>query len=565
MVLINESGQQKKLAKFRKKEEEHLARQAAKRSDYAYIDLSGISINTDALQLIPEKTARSVEIAAFGMVNKRVQIAVRDPDNQRVASIIDDLKKSGYDPEIYIASPTSLEKAYSYYSDISSTEKSQAGSMDIANGAISEFLNSDPDRESAVKLIKDTLSEKKKTTRVVEVFIATAIALNASDIHIETSEDSVMLRMRIDGVLQNITNIPEKSYELILSRIKLLSGMKLNITEEAQDGRFSIRIDENDTEVRSSVVPSAYGESIVMRILSKATLNVSLENLGMQPRFLKLMRHEIKRPKGLILNTGPTGSGKTTTLYSFLKEVNKPDVKTITIENPIEYHLDGIVQTQVEPDEGYDFYDGLKAAMRQDPDIMMVGEIRDNNTAKTALHAGLTGHRVLSTLHTNDAAGTFPRLVELGVKKNLIDSAMNVAMAQRLLRKLCDNCKKQVAIAGEGKEIITTLTESIPEPDHYDTALSADHIYEAQGCEECNNTGYKGRIGVFEGIIVDEVIGDLVQKNPSSHKIWEHAQKEQGMLSMAQDGVLKVLVGTSDLAELKRVIDLEKATRRLVL
>jgi len=397
---------------------------------------------------------------------------------------------------------------------------------------------------------------------VLEALTAAAIVLKASDIHVEVGEKEVVLRLRIDGVLQPITSVPDKSYKLILSRIKLLSGMKLNITKEAQDGRFSIRVDGNDTEVRSSIAPSAYGESIVMRILSKSTLDVGLENLGMQPDFLKLMRREINRPKGLILNTGPTGSGKTTTLYSFLKEISKPGVKTITIESPVEYHLDGIVQTQVEPDEGYDFYDGLKAAMRQDPDIMMVGEIRDENTAKTALHAGLTGHRVLSTLHTNDAAGTFPRLVELGVNKNLIDSALNVAMAQRLLRKLCDECKQKVALAGAERDIIKTLTESIINPEKYADVLAVDHMYQASGCEHCNQTGYRGRIGVFEAIIVDSVVGDLVRENPSSREIWAHAQKNQDMLSMAQDGVLKILSGITDVAELQRVIDVEKTVRR---
>lgn len=565
MVFLNESGQQKKLAKFRKKEEEHLARQAASRSNYSYIDLSSVSINTDALQMISEEAARSEEIVAFGKVNKELRIAVRDPDTDGVETVINKLKEAGWEPEVYITSPTSLEKAYSYYSDISSTEKSESGTVSIANDAISEFLSGNPSRKEAVDLIKNALQSGKNTSRVIEVLVAGGIAVKASDIHIETGEDGTSLRMRIDGVLQDIAEVPEKAYQLILSRIKLLSGMKLNITEEAQDGRFSIRVNGNDTEVRSSVVPSAYGESIVMRILSKATLDLNLEQLGMQPHFLELMRHEITRPKGLILNTGPTGSGKTTTLYSFLKEVNKPGVKTITIENPIEYHLDNIVQTQVEPEEGYDFYDGLKAAMRQDPDIMMVGEIRDSNTAKTALHAGLTGHRVLSTLHTNDAAGTFPRLVELEVDKNLIESALNVAMAQRLIRKLCDNCKEQVEISGEAEKIIKTLTDSIPQPDNYAEILDTDHIYKSSGCDECNGTGYQGRIGVFEAIIVDEVVGEIIRENPSSHKIWEHAQKEQGMLSMAQDGILKVLAGISDIEELRRVIDLEKATRRLVL
>ena len=562
MVFINETGQRKKLAKFKAKEAEHLARQKAARSDYTYVDLAGVSINTDALQLISEESARSLELVPFGMVDKKLRLAAHEPDKPAVQEALKKFKENGWKPDVYVVSPTSLKKAYGYYGDISATEKTQAGEIDITGNAVSGFLSSNPDRDEAIALVKEALHKKQNTSRVLEALTAAAIVLKASDIHVEVGEKEVVLRLRIDGVLQPITSVPDKSYKLILSRIKLLSGMKLNITKEAQDGRFSIRVDGNDTEVRSSIAPSAYGESIVMRILSKSTLDVGLENLGMQPDFLKLMRREINRPKGLILNTGPTGSGKTTTLYSFLKEISKPGVKTITIESPVEYHLDGIVQTQVEPDEGYDFYDGLKAAMHQDPDIMMVGEIRDENTAKTALHAGLTGHRVLSTLHTNDAAGTFPRLVELGVNKNLIDSALNVAMAQRLLRKLCDECKQKVALAGAERDIIKTLTESIINPEKYADVLAVDHMYQASGCEHCNQTGYRGRIGVFEAIIVDSVVGDLVRENPSSREIWAHAQKNQDMLSMAQDGVLKILSGITDVAELQRVIDVEKTVRR---
>jgi type II secretory ATPase GspE/PulE/Tfp pilus assembly ATPase PilB-like protein len=341
--------------------------------------------------------------------------------------------------------------------------------------------------------------------------------------------------------------------------------MKLNIKEEAQDGRFSIRVKGNDTEVRSSVVPSAYGEAIVMRVLNKSALDVTMENLGMQPNFLRLIRHEINRPKGLILNTGPTGSGKTTTLYSFLKEINKPGVKTITIENPVEYHLDGIVQTQVDPDDGYTFHDGLKAAMRQDPDIIMVGEIRDNDTAQTAVQASLTGHRVLSTLHTNDAAGTFPRLVELGIKENLLGQAVNVVMAQRLLRTLCDKCKEKVAIAEADKELIEAIVKDIPNPDEYKDTLSKDYVYHATGCDECNDSGYRGRIGVFEAIIVDDAVSQLVQKNPSDRKIRAHASEKQHLLTMAQDGILKILSGKTDVAELKRVIDIDDSIQNVIL
>jgi len=565
MVLFNETDQKKKLSTFRKKEEEHLARQKASQSNYTYVDLTGMSIDTDALGLIDEKTARAANAAVFGSVDKNVQIAAREPDSDGVQSIIYKLKKSGWNPKVYIASSTSLEKAFSYYDDISKTQRSEKGKVSFSDNPATELLESDPSRKEVVDFITDTLENSKDTTKMVQAVVAGAIAVKASDVHIEAGENEISVRMRIDGVLQKITTIPKKIYNLLLSRIKLLSDMKLNIKEEAQDGRFSIRVKGNDTEVRSSVVPSAYGEAIVMRVLNKSALDVTMENLGMQPNFLRLIRHEINRPKGLILNTGPTGSGKTTTLYSFLKEINKPGVKTITIENPVEYHLDGIVQTQVDPDDGYTFHDGLKAAMRQDPDIIMVGEIRDNDTAQTAVQASLTGHRVLSTLHTNDAAGTFPRLVELGIKENLLGQAVNVVMAQRLLRTLCDKCKEKVAIAEADKELIEAIVKDIPNPDEYKDTLSKDYVYHATGCDECNDSGYRGRIGVFEAIIVDDAVSQLVQKNPSDRKIRAHASEKQHLLTMAQDGILKVLSGKTDVAELKRVIDIDDSIQNVIL
>jgi type IV pilus assembly protein PilB len=564
MVLFNETDQKKKLSAFRKREDEHLAQQKASQSDYSYVDLTGISIDTDALQLVDEKTARAANIAVFGKVDKKLHIASHDPDTDAVQSVLYKLQKAGWQAELYIASRTSLQKAHSYYADISNSERSEAGKVSFTESAGSKLLNSSPSRKEIISFIESALKKSTDTTDMVEGIIAGAIAMKASDVHIESGEKEIVIRMRIDGVLQKVTDISDKIYKLLLSRIKLLSGMKLNIKDEAQDGRFSIRIKDNDTEIRTSAVPSTYGEAIVMRVLSKSALDVSMENLGMQPHFLRLIRREINRPKGLVLNTGPTGSGKTTTLYSFLKEINKPGFKTITIENPVEYHLDNITQTQVDPDDDYTFHDGLKAAMRQDPDIIMVGEIRDDDTAKTAIQASLTGHRVFSTLHTNDAAGTFPRLVELGVKENLIGQAVNVVMAQRLIRTLCDDCKKKKDITGEDKETIESILKDIPNPDEYSDTITKDYMYEAVGCAECNNTGYRGRIGVFEAIIIDQTVSQLVQENSSDPQIREYVSKKQKMLTLAQDGVLKVLSGISDLNELKRVIDIDQSTQKFI-
>jgi type IV pilus assembly protein PilB len=291
-----------------------------------------------------------------------------------------------------------------------------------------------------------------KISRLLEIIIAGALALKASDVHIEPEEKFVRIRYRLDGVLTDILHFDKETFRLLLSRIKLLSGMKLNLTG-AQDGRYSIILENTEIEIRTSILPSAYDESIVMRVLNPTSISVPLESLGIPRKLLSVLLKEIDKPEGMILTTGPTGSGKTTTLYAFLRKVYTPEIKVITIENPIEYHLEGIVQTQVNTDKGYTFLEGLRSALRQDPDIIMVGEIRDRETAEIAVNSALTGHLVFSTLHTNNAAGTFPRLIDLGVNPKVITSALSVSMAQRLVRKLCPECMKKIKLKVEIKKL----------------------------------------------------------------------------------------------------------------
>ncbi|MDE1967227.1 MAG: type II/IV secretion system protein, partial [Patescibacteria group bacterium] len=377
-------------------------------------------------------------------------------------------------------------------------------------------------------------------------------AVDASDIHLEPEETYIRLRYRLDGVLQEVIRFDAETYALLLSRIKLISGMKLNVKKDSQDGRFSIKLASGEIEVRVSVLPGAYNESIVMRLLNPKSISVPLEELGINPKLLDILNKEMNRPDGMILTTGPTGSGKTTTLYAFIKRIHTPQVKIITIEDPIEYHLPGIVQTQVN-DKGYTFLEGLRAAVRQDPDIIMVGEIRDNETAEMAVNSALTGHLVFSTLHTNDAAGTFPRLIDLGVNSKVITSAIRVAMAQRLARRLCQFCKKESPIEGEAKKEVDAVLASIE--DKSLIPASTDKMWVSVGCDKCNGTGYKGRIGIYEAVLTDQKIEDAVEKNPSEREIWA-AAKGQGILTMKQDGVLKVLQAITSLDELERVISL---------
>jgi len=387
-----------------------------------------------------------------------------------------------------------------------------------------------------------------KTTELLEVILGGALSLDASDLHLEPAEEKTKIRVRIDGLLQDVTNIDKPIYESLLSRIKLLSGIKLNITDKPQDGRFSVAVEETEVEIRSSTLPAEYGETVVLRVLNPKNL-IEMEALGLRKDLLATFNKEIKKPNGMIIVTGPTGSGKTTTLYAFLKKIQKPEIKIITIEDPIEYHLDGISQTQVQRSKGYDFANGLKSIMRQDPDVILVGEVRDLETAKIALQAALTGHLVFSTLHTNDAAGTIARLISLGAKASNIGPAVNLAVAQRLVRKVCKKCGKlRKPTAAELKKIKEGL-KGIPKNVNIPKITK---IAEAKGCPDCNSTGYRGRIGIFEAFQIDDEVEKFILKEPSIASLREMAIRK-GMVTVKQDGLIKVIEGITTLEEVERV------------
>ena len=392
---------------------------------------------------------------------------------------------------------------------------------------------------------------KKETTEALEAIFGGAIGLGASDVHIEPEEEQVKLRIRFDGILQDVLLLPKDIYGNILSRIKLLSGIKLNITDRPQDGRFSIITGSAMIEVRASALPTEYGETIVLRILNPKSL-VSLKDLGLREDLLKIFRQEIKKPNGMIIVTGPTGSGKTTTLYAFLKEIQSPEIKIITIEDPIEYHLSGISQTQTAQEKGYDFASGLRSIVRQDPDVILVGEIRDLETADIGLQAALTGHLVLTTLHTNDAAGTVARLVNLGVKPADIGPALNIAIAQRLVRKVCLKCVKFEKPSPDQLNKIKKELKNISKKIKIPEIGAKTKIPRAKGCQYCNSTGYLGRVGLFESFLVDDEMEKFIFKNPSIAELKEKAVKN-GMATMKQDGFIKVLDGITTIEEVERV------------
>ncbi|MFH1462732.1 MAG: GspE/PulE family protein [bacterium] len=426
---------------------------------------------------------------------------------------------------------------------------------------ISKAINISPEITALIKKELKTLFDFKKIidrstvqnlSRFSEIVLGGAICLEASDIHIEPEEKEVKIRSRIDGLLQDVTTINRQAYEGLLSRIKLLSGIKLNVSDRPQDGRFSVFTQEAVIEIRTSALPSEHGESIVLRILNPKGL-INLESLGLREDLLSLFNQEIKRPNGMIIITGPTGSGKTTTLYAFLKKIQKPEIKIITIEDPIEYHLKGVSQTQVNPNKGYDFASGLQSIMRQDPDVILVGEIRDSKTCQIALQAALTGHLVFTTLHTNDAAGTVARLVSLEGKVANIGPAVNLAVAQRLIRKICEKCGKPQTASALDLEKIKNGLKNLPETVKIPEVKKGLKIPAAKGCKFCNSTGYQGRIGIFEAFLMDQELEKFISKNPSTAALQKEAVKK-GMTTIYQDGLIKILQGLTTLEELERVV-----------
>ena len=557
MVDFDETKQDRRIEEMRKNEEEDVIRILASRYGYDYLNLGTIAVNSDALRIVNEEEARESNIAVFNIVNKKIQVAILSPNNDKTVSIIKRLTDEGYMPTVFMVSKKSLEKAWQRYKDLSYSTESTAGTFDISGEQVLVLMEKVKRIADIKKLTDDLLGVKQtyRISKIMEIMLAGALALGASDVHIEPEEKSVRMRFRIDGVLLDTYQFDLPTYLLLLSRIKLLSGLKLNVKDAAQDGRFSIKIKDNNIEIRTSVLPGAYNESIVMRLLNPKSIAVSLEQLGIEKRTLDILIEQINKPNGMLLITGPTGSGKTTTLYAFIKKIYSPDVKILTIEDPIEYHLDGIVQTQVEEEKGYTFLSGLRAAMRQDPDVIMVGEIRDAETAGTAIQASLTGHLVFTTLHTNSAAGAYPRLIDLKVNPKTIPSALNVSMAQRLLRKLCQYCKVEKTPDAKEKKIIDKVISSIHDKTYLD-GIQTNKIYGAKGCDKCNETGYKGRIAIVEAILSTKEIEEIIVTNASEREI-RKAAEPQNILDMKQDGILKVLRGISTLDELGRVIDLE--------
>ncbi len=562
MAKFNDEKDAKKLEILHLQEEEDLVRVLAETKYHIpYINLGKVVLENEALKTVPETLARELEVAPFNIASRKLLIAVRAPERDGLREFEADLKREGYVISWFMASHASLERVWQRYSELSQAERIKAGSLDISGDTLMQTAAQIKTLEDIKKLIDSTTSETSthRISKTIEIIFAGAIALGASDVHIEPGEGGVALRIRLDGILHIVAELDYKTFEFINSRIKLLSGLKLS-HNQAQDGRFSIFVKGEEISMRTSIIPGAFGEGIVMRILNPKSIQVELEDMGIEKKMYRIISREIEKPNGLILITGPTGSGKSTSLYAFLRRIYSPEIKILTIEEPIEYHLDGITQTQTNPERGYDFLEGLKSALRQDPDVIMVGEIRDGDTARIAVESSLTGHMVFSTLHTNNAAGVVPRLIDLGVNPKILASALSLSIAQRLTRKLCTKCKTKRAVTTEEEQLIRKTLERAEKlgkdlKEYNVTSTQKIELYTAPGCPACGGTGYKGRIGVFEAILADQALQDIMPMNPSEREIKEIVEK-QGILNMVEDGLIKCITGVTSIEELKKVVDI---------
>lgn len=535
------------LQKIRLKEMEREAERTAKTLRIPYLSLFGVPIQQEALLLASEEDSKKGGFIVFQKKGTALRVAAANPQNPLFQEILRALNGRGFETSVFFVSRQSLERAWEQYKKILPAQHVITGTVEISGTRIEKFLEEIHSPQDVRKLL-ETIN-LSRVTEGLEIVFGAAIKLDASDVHFEPKETGAVLRFRIDGILQEIAVFSLPVFEKILSRAKILAELKLNISAIAQDGRFSIQISNSPVDIRVSTIPTKFGESIVLRILNPKKL-ITFKELGLREDFGKTLEKELSKTTGMILVTGPTGSGKTTTLYAFLKKLASPELKIITIEDPIEYRLDGISQTQVDPKKKYTFATGLRAILRQDPDVILVGEIRDQETAETALHASLTGHLVFSTLHTNNAPGAIARLIDMRINPNIIAPAINMVLAQRLIRSVCPNCKKIAPPAEETKKMLErffkTLPPSIPRPQVKDIRLPV-----VQRCFKCNN-GYKGRVGIFEFFVMNKEIEQLILESASISALQE-AAKRAGMISVQQDGVLRAIEGLTTIEEVERI------------
>jgi len=530
---------------------EELTKFKAKTYNLNYYSLIGAKIPDQVLNLIPAEVAENYKIICFEVVKGKMNVGMVDPENFKAIEAIDFLaKEENLQPEYFLISALSFDTALKHYKTLGKE--------------VSRALKTKEDEESLERANKkdnqeevEEITKSAPVSKIVSVIIRHAVEGRASDIHIEPMQAESRVRYRIDGILHNSLILPKSVHGAIVGRIKVLANLKLDETRMPQDGRIRVNINNKDIDLRISILPLLNEEKVVMRILDVTRGAPTLEELGFMGAGLKIIKKSLEKTDGMFLVTGPTGSGKSTTLFSILTDLNKEDINISTLEDPVEYFVKGVNQSQVRPEIGFTFASGLRSLLRQDPDVVMVGEIRDNETAELGIHASLTGHFVLSTLHTNDALGAIPRLLDMAVEPFLLGSTLNIVLAQRLGRKICEHCKAECKLPDDimadiKKELAITppaaIKELIPDFD-----IKKIKFYKGKGCARCGATGYTGRIALAEVLDVNDKIKEIIMNNKDNLTL-DDLVKNQNFITMKQDGIIKVLMGLTTMEEVLRTI-----------
>lgn len=511
-----------------------------------YVDLRSMQIPESVLNIIPQEAVGFYRFAPFSLEDKILKVGINDPTNLQALQALEFLsQKQGLHVDLYLASQTSINTALGISDGLSSVvDRALTEFQKVEAG---EVKSSNPNAAPSAQIL-----ESAPIVKIVDVILSNAMEAGASDIHIEPSEVDVRVRYRVDGVLQDSLTLPKHVHSAIVSRIKILSNLKIDESRLPQDGRFHFSSGQKSVDLRVSILPLIYGEKVVMRLLDKSSSVPTLEQLGLHESSLETVKQNTRKSHGIFLITGPTGSGKSTTLYSILSILNTDQVNIVTMEDPVEYFIPGVNQSQINPDIGLTFASGLRSILRQDPNIVMVGEIRDKETAELAVHAALTGHLVFSTLHTNNAVGAIPRLVDMDIENFLLAASVNMVVAQRLVRKICVKCKEAVEFPEAIASIIRSDIASLPKNILAEFDQTKLVGYRGKGCEFCGNTGYKGRLGIFEVLNITPLIQDMIIEKAPTSEIVKQAQLD-GMIAIRQDGIIKVLRGETTYEEVVRV------------
>jgi type IV pilus assembly protein PilB len=534
--------------------QENLTERKAKEYGMGYINLYGYPITSGSLNHFSKLEVETLHMGVFTSKEMKLFIAISSLDAQSITAQqqkIKLLKSEEYSLEFYFCSEDSMEKLIRSY-DLIIEKKHISDDINLTQTEVDQYKKKPLDKNT----LQAYLEEAKTTTDILELILTCAAYNQASDIHLEPESDGYNVKMRLDGIMMTMAVLDLDKKKEIENRIKLLAKLKINITDIPQDGRFSFQYIETPLDLRVSMLPSNYGYSVVMRVLGNSNVKLDLGALGFAPYHRIVLDRAIGKNQGMILTCGPTGSGKTTTLYTILNLLNNGENKIISLEDPVEYKIKGISQTQIDEEKGITFGSALRSVLRQDPDIIMVGEIRDEETAQTSVNAALTGHKVLSTIHTNDAVGSLPRMLEMGVKGYLFADAISVIIGQRLLRKSCPHCIKEVKPDPYVMDIFTSNYDRLKVNDYVQDLPSLDKVKftKSDGCALCNNTGYKGRVGVYEIFTINQDLKVMLEDNVTNPAKIRQTLENNKFITMIQDAVYKVCKGETDMEEVIRVI-----------